>query len=170
MPHEITAGRLRQLFHYDPETGEFTKRERTDTLGKRYKAGKLAGYSRPGGRVQIRVDGRLYYRSRLAWLYVYGSWPKNEGDHIDRDPANDRIANLRDATRSENSVNRTTGWHKNSDAPRGVRRVKQARRIAWAAQVCIDCKSTYLGTFATKEEAHEAYLAAAAKVHGEFLP
>lgn len=163
---ELTWNELKARLSYDPETGEFTKLARTDALGKRYKEQRLAGCVRKeDGRITIRLNGKQYYRSRLAWLYVYGEWPAREVDHIDRNPANDRLDNLRLATRSENCTNRI-GWHKKVACPRGV--YKSPR--GWAAQICKNYKSRYLGTFKTPEEAHEAYLEAAKLIHGSFLP
>jgi hypothetical protein len=161
-----TLCELKARLRYDPDTGEFTKLARTDSLGKHYKEQKSAGSARKeDGRVTIRLNGKLYYRSRLAWLFSYGEWPSMEVDHIDRDPTNDRLSNLRLANRSENSTNRV-GWHKKVPCPRGVYKAP----AGWVAQICKNTKSKYLGTFQTIEEAHRAYLQAAKGIHGEFLP
>jgi hypothetical protein len=158
---------LRARLRYDPETGEFTTLARTDALGKHYKEKKAAGSPRKeDSRVTIRLNGNLYYRSRLAWFYAYGEWPTLEVDHIDRDPTNDRLSNLRLANRSENSTNRVGNWRKKVPCPRGVYKAP----AGWVAQICKNTKSKYLGTFQTIEEAHRAYLQAAKGIHGEFLP
>ena len=70
----MTAERLRELLHYNPDTGEFTWR--VDGTGS-VSAGSRAGYVRPNGRVGLNIEGRSYQQARLAWLYVHGDWPKD---------------------------------------------------------------------------------------------
>ena len=96
----VSAERLRELLHYDPETGIFRWRNWRTGPAK-----ETAG--RPSQRyLQIQVDGRRYQAHRLAILYVTGVWPPDVVDHIDGDGFNNRIANLRSATKSQNLHNR----------------------------------------------------------------
>jgi hypothetical protein len=78
----LSAARLRELLHYDPTTGVFTRRSN----------GRGAGY-RAKTSVEIRVDHQLHRAHRLAWLYMTGAWPQNHIDHIDGDQFNNRFAN-----------------------------------------------------------------------------
>lgn len=100
---ELTQERLKELFDYDPTTGIF----KTKVARGKVPAGRAYG-SHNNEYVQIWVETRGYAAHRLAWLYVHGYFPKAplEIDHIDRQKNNNRIANLREVTRSENRRNR----------------------------------------------------------------
>jgi HNH endonuclease len=110
----ITAERLRELLHYDPNTGEFRWR----MAKKGTYAGAVAGrYNTDGdGYRQIGINRRLYKKHRLAWFYMTGAWPRHEIDHINGDRGDNRFCNLREATASENRrnmrkrVNNTSGY------------------------------------------------------------
>jgi hypothetical protein len=98
----LTAERLRELLDYDPLTGVFLwKVPRAQVI----KAGDLAGTFCAKGYRKIIVDGRSYKAHRLAWLYVYGEWPADQIDHINRVKDDNRIANLRSVTNGENRAN-----------------------------------------------------------------
>jgi hypothetical protein len=111
-PPDLEA--LRAKFIYDPDTGEFRFREDSyRRSGKRMillrRAGDLAGGKPVEGRYRvITIDGVNYPAHRLAWLYVTGRWPHPEIDHIDGDRTNNRFANLREVTHSENMRNPVT--------------------------------------------------------------
>jgi hypothetical protein len=90
----LNAARLRELMHYEPETGRVVRR--TATRGHR--AGAVAGCTRRDGYQVISIDGYRYLAHRLAWLYVHGAWPDGDLDHINANPSDNRIANLRAAT------------------------------------------------------------------------
>lgn len=157
----LTAERLRELLHYEPETGIFRGRV---TSGGRL-AGDVAGYCSHSGYVEIRVDRRPYYAHRLAWLYVYGIWPSGGIDHRNQIKHDNRIDNLREATGSQNGAN--TGKRiDNTSGFKGVSWSKQSRR--WQAHIRSHGRSKYLGLFDTPEEAHAAYVEAAHCLHGEF--
>lgn len=161
----LTRARLKELLHYDPETGVFTRR-----LNKgRWKAGSVAGctakWSRGGVYTVIRVDDVLHLAHRLAWLYVTGEWPSDEIDHIDLNGANNRWANLRAATGDQNKANKP----KQSNNTTGFKGVWFHRQIGrYAASINIRGKKHSLGCYATPEEAHAAYRAAAVRAWGEY--
>src|SRR6516164_5991164 len=94
----LTAHRLRKILSYDPVTGKFRWKV---TTGSRAIAGSLAGTRGRRGHNQIRIDGKLYQSSRLAWLYKTGRWPKLEIDFINRNRSDTRWANLREVTPSQ---------------------------------------------------------------------
>lgn len=110
---DISLGRLKELFFYDPEEGKFYWRD----------DGLIAGGPHNRGYWHIRVDGsKKILAHRLAWFYVYGEWPKLWLDHINRDKLDNRIENLRDvgsginrrnAKMNENNKSKITGvhWH-----------------------------------------------------------
>ena len=161
----LTAERLRELLRYDQETGVFARRISTGRHG-RWNAGTGAGYlDSSTGYLKIWVDGTRYYAHRLAWLYAYGKWPENQIDHIDRCKSNNRIANLRLASNSQQTINTGLRADKVSGV-RGVRWNYHARK--WTAQIQVNRQTKHLGCFATMDKAAAAYAAAAANLHGEF--
>lgn len=141
----ITVEELKRYLNYEPETGIFTWKEkasRSTTVGSR------AGNTRPDGYVVITLKGRKYLAHRLAWLYVYGVWPTCIVDHIDRNPNNNRISNLRDVTAKQSSYN-TGMFSTNSSGVKGVGRSCGK----WQANLSYMGEKFYLGTFNTAEEA-----------------
>jgi hypothetical protein len=156
----ITAERLRELLHYDPDTGVFTWRS---AHSRRVKPGMRAGGLDSRGYIQVRVDGPKRLAHRLAWLYVTGEAPTNHIDHIDLDKTNNAWSNLRMASRRGNSANKRV----RADSSSGIKCV-QERNGKFRADIGFKGKRIYLGTFVTKEEASAAYFAAAQKFFGEF--
>lgn len=156
---ELTQDALKELLHYDQGTGMFTwKVSRGGTAW----AGTVAGsFDKVRGYWKIIVGNRNYQTHRLAWFYVYGRWPACL-DHINRIRTDNRLANLREVTRSQNLQNTTTHRSKVSGF-RGVSFCKQTGR--WKAQIGLNGKNTNLGRFGAPEDAHAAYLAAAAVMH-----
>jgi hypothetical protein len=156
----LTVERLHSLLDYDAETGIFRWKVRRGSVV----AGAIAGSRRKDGYYGVQIDGREYLLHRLAWFYVKGRWPMPEADHRDLDKGNNRLANLREATQSQNRANvrvRTKSGFK------GVY-IYGGRDRPFQAAIRIDGKQNTLGYFASAEEAHEVYKAAAAKAFGEF--
>jgi hypothetical protein len=166
----LTSERLREVLDYEPETGLFrwkhAKRGWQHTV---IVAGSVAGhpYGLRGLYWGIYVDGRHYMAHRLAWLYVYDEWPSEDIDHRDRNGQNNRIDNLREATRTQNNGN-CTARKTNKSGFKGVSRYARSQRRPWVAFIQIDRKNQYLGCYATPEEAHAAYMNAANEHFGEF--
>jgi hypothetical protein len=96
----LTAEKVRELLHYDPDTGIFTWRVNRSNA----KAGAIAGSMDNGYRL-IKINGHKHLASRLAWLYMTGAWPERNIDHRDLGPSNDRWENLRLGDHSENAQN-----------------------------------------------------------------
>ena len=157
----LTAERLRDLIHYDPKSGIMTRR--TGRPGVR--AGSTAGSRSRSGYVCVSIDGRSYRRSRLAWLYMTGSWPTHEMDHRNGDKEDDRFSNLREATRVENCRN-TRPWSRHG--VKGVCYHARRRERNWEASVWADSRRKSLGYFGTKAEAAAAAEAANEKLHQGF--
>jgi hypothetical protein len=159
---DLTLARLRELLIYEPEIGLFRWLQRKGGMI----SGDVAGGSTPYGYVTIGIDGRRYMAHRLAVLYMTDAWPIADVDHVNGERADNRWANLRQATRRQNLGNMklrpvsTTGF-------KGV--IYEARRCKFRADIrCGGGKSRYLGRFDTALEAHEAYMAAAREIFGEF--
>lgn len=159
----ITVERVREILNFDPIAGIFRWKITKRGIKKGKVVGGLGGGT-DGLYWQICIDGERYYAHRLAWFYVYGVWPK-EVDHIDRNKQNNALANLREATRSQNSKNAKRS-RRNLSGFKGVSFQKNRQR--WVASIMADGKSTFLGRYATPEQAYEAYCDAAKRLHGEF--
>jgi hypothetical protein len=159
---------LRQLIDYDPETGALVWRVRdvsffTDgeksaihcmrVWNTRY-AGKAAlNYKCTAGYFSGRIFSRRYLAHRVAWAIYSGAWPENDIDHINGKRSDNRIANLRTATRQENCKNSAIGI-KNTSGTIGVS--WHNRDLVWTAQVSINGKQKHIGHFKSKDEAIQA--------------
>jgi hypothetical protein len=166
----FTADFVRSILDYDPETGVFRWKSRPECSDLRNSlwTGRIAG-TKVCGYIQIAiyVGGRTVsiYAHRLAWLYVYGAWPEQHVDHIDRDKTNNRIANLRAATVAENARNR----RKRSDNKTGFTGVAfRANRNKWEGRITLNGKTVWRHTFDTAIEANAARMAALPRFHGDF--
>jgi len=158
--HTITAEEARQLFSYNPDTG--------DLMWRAWRSGVrnngVAGYAQRNGYRVVFVNGKLYLAHRVIWAVVNGAWPETGIDHINRNKTDNRWANLRLATRSQNAMNRPAQSN-NTSGYKGVSR--NGKR--WAANIHEDGRKRHLGTFDTPKEAHAAYCRAAVKLHGDFV-
>lgn len=158
----LTQARLREVAAYDPHTGEFTRLGAVSNVA----AGPVRPRPSKNGYLRMRVDGKLYYLHRLAWLYVHGSWPSNLADHKDGDKTNNRIGNIRDATHAQNLQNiAATG--RGASGLRGAYFDKASGK--WQAKITRNYKTISLGYFDTPELAHAAYLEGK-REHHQFQP
>ena len=142
----LTQERLKELLHYDQETGVFTRKTK---VGK-YLAGSVSGAKHNKGYIQITIDGSNLLAHRLAWLYVYGKFPIDQIDHINRIKTDNSIKNLRDVDSSTNLHNVGLRSH-NTSGVTGV--VWNARSNKWIAQIIHKNKRYYIGCFETVESA-----------------
>ena len=147
---EMTQDELKKLVVYNPDSGFFTA---NFTRGP-VKVGKILGAETDAGYWRIQLNSQRWYAHRLAWLYMTGKWPAGEIDHIDGSPRNNKWANLREATRSENSHNRIP-----SD---GV--YWDSKRKVWRTTIQVNGCRKYLGSSTNKEDVKKLYLAAKNKV------
>jgi len=131
--------------------------------GVLYRDGKVAG-DLSKGRWRIGIKNHKYFRSKIVWCMVHGNWPK-EIDHINRDKSDDRIENLREATRQHNLGN-VGDKPRTTSLPRGV----HPHRGRFRAQIRNQYKIITTRTCSTPEEAHELYKAKHLEIHGEFSP
>lgn len=162
---QISRDRLKRLLHYDPETGVFTWTG-NDTRSHR-KSGNQAGCINGRGYRVIGVDGVLCTAHRLAFLYMRGEFPEGFVDHINRDKDDNRWANLRAATGTQNMGN-TGVARSNTSGHRGV--VWDRRAGKWRARIRINGRLINIGSFSDISEAADAYATEARKHFGEFSP
>lgn len=113
-------------------------------------AGEIAGSINRDGYVLIRVYRKLYLAHRLAWLYMTGKEPKNLVDHIDRNPGNNKWDNLREATYSQNEMNRGPAYCNRT----GIKGVMPTKHGTYRAFVVKD-KVQHARSFKTLNEAEQ---------------
>lgn len=159
MRNDLTQERLKELMHYDPETGVFTW---INKGLRRVAVGSRAGCNRPSGYRYIGFMGFRYAEHRLAVLYVTGEWPEHEVDHANGVRSDNRYSNLRPCTHAENHQNRPMPSH-NRTGLQGVTWHKQ--RSKWRAFIGVAGKHKHIGLFDSKEEAYAAYLSAKSQLH-----
>lgn len=145
----ITQSRLKSLLTYDAGTGKFCWRMKR----QRCTPGRVAGTPSYHGYTVIKLDGVSYKAHRLAWLYETGDWPASELDHINRARDDNRISNLRLATRFSNCQNRVKSESAYSKHI-GVSRSFNGKR--WRAYIDFNGKRRELGVFDTETQALKA--------------
>lgn len=153
----LTQERLKSILDYIPETGVFHWKKPGST---RMRVGQVAGADTNGYR-QIRIDGTLHRSHRLVWMYVHGVWPVGCIDHINGVTNDNRIANLRDVSHAHNLQNQTKAHSNNTSGYLGVTRMG----ATWIARISVGHTKKYLGSFATADSAHRAYLEAKRSLH-----
>jgi len=143
---EITRELINKYLSYNPESGVFTWKIYRSRLAR---AGSVAGSLQSKGYIQISIEGRPYFAHRLAWILINNSLPE-EVDHINGVRSDNRISNLRNSSRKENSLN--TGISKRNKS--GIKGVSFNKRDnAWQAYGSVNGKGVHLGQFKNIEDA-----------------
>ena len=168
---ELTAEIVRELLYYNPNTGKLFWKERPSKYfknevdarkwnaqrsGKEAFTTKSKDYRSKHGRIgaiEARIFGKKYLAHRIIWLYYYGCWPKHQVDHINHDPTDNRIINLRDVTASENQRNRTLQKN-NKVGHNGI--YYDNERKQYRAQIYNGKYCKHIGRYDTLEEAIKA--------------
>ena len=137
----ITQERLRELFEYNKDTGDLIWK-----VTRNHKAvkGDVAGYIRPCGYIRVKVDSVNYLAHRLVWLYINGSEPLDQIDHINRDRKDNRLSNLRESSNALNQRNKGKS-KSNTSGTTGVYWNKATAK--WLVTIA----SKYYGVFEDKE-------------------
>lgn len=156
-----TAERVRQLLHYEPDTGALMRlissgRARAGDVVR----GVCNGYLTPS------IDGRRYPAHRLIWLWMTGVWPTANMDHINGDRLDNRWCNLREASATQNNANRPMHTN-NRSGFKGVIWRKVPRK--WEAKIRINGKARFLGRYDTPERAFIEYCFAGWRHFGDFF-
>jgi len=151
----LTAEILREVFDYDEHTGVMTWKKSPANNSKLL--GKEAGCPQANqyGKLYIKINvfKKRYLRSRLAFLWMTGHWPKECIDHINGDSLDDRWSNLREATVQQNNWNRKKR-KKDLSLPMGVRKTPSNK---YSSRISCNKNEIYLGVFNTLQEASNAY-------------
>lgn len=148
--------RIMDALTYSADTGVFHWKIKTSA---RVHVGSSAGTT--GNYVSIKLDGEKYQAHRLAWLIVYGKFPSVFIDHINGIKTDNRIVNLREATRSVNGQNMRRAYRNNRSGMLGVSAYKDKFR----ATIVVDRKWRDLGFYDSAADAHAAYLSAKRVIH-----
>jgi len=161
---DLTRDQLKEILVYSPKRGVFTwvnpPPQHAGLIGD--EAGSAAPGDKPYWNIQI--GGRKYKRSRLAFLFMTGLYPKDCIDHINGDSLDDRWVNLREATITQNAWNHK-GRKKQSDTPMGVRRLPNGKYVS---RIGVNKALITLGTFSELSDAVNAYQEARSIYYGEF--
>lgn len=155
----VSAEKVRELFDYDPLTGVLTRKVRTSN---RIKAGDIAGYTHVRGYRRVRFCGRNVLVHRVIWIWMTGSWPKDQVDHEDGKTSRNVWSNLREATYEETPRNKSLHKNNKSGHPGVYRRTGKDR---WIADITANGRRYYLGDFKTLAGAVAARAAAKARLH-----
>lgn len=156
--YQPEVDQLKHLLDYDPGTGVFHWKVASGKAAK----GGAAGYKDPHGYIIIRSRGRAYKAHRLAWLFVKGTWPKEQIDHANGVREDNRIENLRECSGLENQQNRKRNRN-NTSGYMGVSFKK--KEGMFYASIRHTGKNLHLGAYKTAEAASEAYKAAKRALH-----
>ena len=149
----ITQEFLKSIVEYDKETGLFSK-----------KNGEKFGF-KDSDYLRAQIGGKNYYLHRLAWLYEYGSFPKLHLDHVNGNKMDNRICNLREATRSQNLCN-VAKTKRNTSGVKNVSFHKQSKK--WRVVVSVEGKNKSFGLYDDIEMAELVAIEAKHKYHGNF--
>jgi len=143
----ITQKELKQEIQYETDTGLFYWLINKPGRQMNIKVGCI---DKDKNYLIITIDGISYGAHRLAWLYYYGQFPNGQIDHKNQNRQDNRIDNLRDVSPSTNMKNKSK-YRNNNSGVVGVRFCKKAK--VWIAQIGVDKKVIYLGSFKDKAEA-----------------
>lgn len=135
----ITQERLKELYHYCPDTGAFTSKVKRGPV----KAGRVASALNDDGYPIVTIAYKKYRQHRLAFLYMEGEIPA-EVDHINGDRADNRWCNLREVSRVQNSQNA----RRNSRNTSGVTGVSFHKHTGkWKVAIRAQGKNIHLGVY-----------------------
>ena len=142
----LTLEYLKSIARYDKDTGLF---KRVKSRGNKAK-GTIIGSKDSNGYLIAEINGKKYKLHRLAWFYEYGEFPESNLDHINHDPSDNRISNLRLANHLINGANKPL-YKNNKSGAHGVWFSKTEKK--WKARIRVNYKPIHLGTFDNKKDA-----------------
>lgn len=162
MMTDLSRDQIEEALSYNRDTGDFTW---VKPSGRRAKVGSRAGSLWPSGYIGIGFMGKRILAHRLAWFIHTGGWPVDDVDHINGVKTDNRICNLRAASRSQNMAN-TRRTARNTSGVKGVHWCSRSQR--WIARIMKDGKQIHFGAFKELPDAAEAYATGSEMVFGEY--
>lgn len=160
----LTQDQAKEFFDYNPETGVVVRRK-TFHKGHQCKLDVPIGTVTSGGYLVASIKNRKVLIHRFIFLYMTGSFPAKEIDHINGIKTDNRWCNLRESTHTENICN--SNKPNNSSGYKGVSLNQQKTR--WIARCRANNKENYLGSFDDPELAANVYRVFARENHGKFF-
>ena len=156
--------RFNEYFEYD-ETSKTCLRWKVKR--RRIKAGDEAGFLNNTGYWRVGLLGKQFLCHRIVWELHHGVIPAGcVIDHVDKNPQNNQIGNLRLCTQLENNWNQTTNRIGVSSQYKGVHWHSSSGK--WRSRIRFEGKSKHLGCYSCEVEAAKAYNVAALQIHGEY--
>lgn len=156
-PELLTA--MRRALAYDPHSGVLTWRVRPKQ--SKVRVGQEAGCEAPDGYRVMKFAAKNYHVHRVAWFIHHGRWPADQLDHVNGNRGDNRLANLRECTGSENNQNRKA----KKGTATGFLGVSKQAGNRYGADIMVDGRSQHLGRFDTPQAAAEAYRKAKRHIH-----
>lgn len=129
---------------------------------------RVPAYKNSSGYYTVKVNvkpRKTMLLHRVKWVVAYGECPNGDVDHINRDPSDNRLENLRLASRSQNKINSHKKSRENG-LPLGV----YQRGEKYCATISFKRERKFLGAFETPKAAHDAWVSAGSQLYGEFMP
>lgn len=172
---DLTGSQVASLIEVKPETGCVFYKFSSRRPGP-------AGYIKPGTQatgggyriINLTAPGQKSRKVRahhIVWMWVNGEWPKGEIDHINGNRDDNRIENLREASASQNRINKTI-QRNNKTGFKWVRRHKDGyyyAEIAALPSMDMGRRRLHYSSHSTPEAAYAAACAAAKEIFGEWF-
>jgi len=159
MVQMLTQSKLKEILYYNPDIGIFIWKR---SFAGPIKAGDPAGFLKPNGYIQIKINQMRYYAHRLAWLYINGNFPEKDMDHINRIRNDNRWKNLRCVSKQCNARNSKMN-NRNTSGVTGV--IWAKRDLIWRANLYANGKIKNLGSFKKLKDAVKARWSAEKDCH-----
>jgi hypothetical protein len=160
----VTFDRVDSLLRYDSDTGKLYWRVKPS---RRVRSGSEAGCLRSDGYIVIKIDGKLYYAQRVAWILHEGQWPDGNPEHENRIGSDNRWENIKDLAPDESHNGGNKGTLRNNTSNlKGVYWYKRDNK--WKAHIGVHMRRVHIGLFPEdqKREAGLHYDAVAKLVWG----
>lgn len=162
--YPVSIEMLKALLSLDTATGKltwvrrsadlFANPKRAECWNAKYAGVEAFTADKGNGYRTGRIGKRNYLGHRVVWALHHGSWPEHQIDHINGNRSDNRLANLRDVPEAENHRN----VRQRVNHASGVTGVYWHKQISkWIANITVDGKTKYLGAFADKVDAANAY-------------